>query len=495
MAALLIGARVLFFATDVQAGPGEGFSQTTAYSGGFVNQQDMVVASDGSVHILLEDATATTEFYVAGTGGSFAAPVFVNNTSGVGPSWTEMDIDGNDTLHAVHDGSFETITYGSKTADGSWSFEDVEFPARYGTIAADSTNRPHISYYSSLQQTGLRYGVRNGSSWSLETVVDTGPSAERYPAIDTDSSNTPYIFYFHFPSQSLRLAVLNGSSWSIETVVSGGVVWGGALYIDGNDKLHVAYARDPNGDGNYEIYYSTKVANQWVEELVAAGDFFVNNGRSVQVLLDDNGTPWVLYSDSLADTLYISARIGGAWRQAVVFESSDIVNAAFRLTGDTIHVTLADNLFPPGTGFVQYLIGNAGDLQPANVPVTIDIKPGNKRNVINPRANGGIWVAILSDTDPGSPFDPSSQVDIPTVEFGPDGAKAIRHKVKDKNKDGLGDLLLRFKIPATGIACGDTEATLSGETFDGQSFSGTDSLKTVGCKKPKNSKKKKHKGK
>jgi hypothetical protein len=121
--------------------------------------------------------------------------------------------------------------------------------------------------------------------------------------------------------------------------------------------------------------------------------------------------------------------------------------------------------------------------------VDIDIKPGNKRNVINPRAKGGIWVAILSDTDSGSPFDPSSQVDIPTVEFGPDGAKAIRHKVKDINRDGLGDLLLRFKIPTTGIACGDTEATLTGETFDGLSFSGTDLIKTVGCKPKKHCKK------
>jgi len=125
--------------------------------------------------------------------------------------------------------------------------------------------------------------------------------------------------------------------------------------------------------------------------------------------------------------------------------------------------------------------------------VGIDIKPGNKQNIINPRAKGSIWVAILSDTDPESPFDPSSQVDIPTVEFGPDGAKANRHKVKDINKDGLGDLLLRFKIPETGISCGDTEATLTGYTFDGQSFAGTDSIKTVGCKPKKCHKNKHHK--
>jgi hypothetical protein len=115
-----------------------------------------------------------------------------------------------------------------------------------------------------------------------------------------------------------------------------------------------------------------------------------------------------------------------------------------------------------------------------NVDVGIDIKPGNNRNQINPRSKGVIWVALLSDT--ASPFDPSSQVDIPTVEFGPDSATANRYKVKDINKDGLGDLLLRFKVPDTGIACGDTEATLTGETFGGQPITSSDAITTVGCR-------------
>ena len=115
-----------------------------------------------------------------------------------------------------------------------------------------------------------------------------------------------------------------------------------------------------------------------------------------------------------------------------------------------------------------------------NVDVGIDIKPGNNRNQINPRSKGVIWVALLSDT--ASPFDPSSQVDIPTVEFGPDSATANRYKVKDINKDGLGDLLLRFKVPDTGIACGDTEATLTGETFGSQPITSSDAITTVGCR-------------
>jgi hypothetical protein len=36
--------------------------------------------------------------------------------------------------------------------------------------------------------------------------------------------------------------------------------------------------------------------------------------------------------------------------------------------------------------------------------------------------------------------------------------------------------------PKNRIACGDTEATLTGETFDGSPITGIDAVKTVGCK-------------
>ena len=121
----------------------------------------------------------------------------------------------------------------------------------------------------------------------------------------------------------------------------------------------------------------------------------------------------------------------------------------------------------------------------AITPIVQEVSISIRARKIQARSRGRIWVAILSNTDNASPFDPASQVDIPTVEFGPDGAKAKRYKVRDINKDGLGDLLLRFKIRKTGIACRDTEATLTGKTFDGLSFTGTDSIRTARCKPKK----------
>jgi hypothetical protein len=121
------------------------------------------------------------------------------------------------------------------------------------------------------------------------------------------------------------------------------------------------------------------------------------------------------------------------------------------------------------------------DATPTALEVTVDIKPGEFPNTINPKSNGVISVAILTTAD----FD-ATTVDPLSVEFGPEGATEAHGKGhrEDVNGDGKKDLVLHFRTQETGIACGATEGVLSGETFAGQAIVGADSIKTVGCKKP-----------
>lgn len=50
--------------------------------------------------------------------------------------------------------------------------------------------------------------------------------------------------------------------------------------------------------------------------------------------------------------------------------------------------------------------------------------------------------------------------------------------------DGYGDLdlVLHFRTQETGIVCGATTASLTGETLEGDPIHGSDSIRTVGCK-------------
>ena len=112
------------------------------------------------------------------------------------------------------------------------------------------------------------------------------------------------------------------------------------------------------------------------------------------------------------------------------------------------------------------------------VVLDIDIKPGSDPNGVNPASKGVIPVAVLGSVN----FD-ATQVDFSTVEFGPDGATPVHDgHVEEVNNDDFIDMLFHFKVRETGIACGDTEATLTGQTFAGEEITGTESVKIAGCR-------------
>ena len=105
--------------------------------------------------------------------------------------------------------------------------------------------------------------------------------------------------------------------------------------------------------------------------------------------------------------------------------------------------------------------------------VEIDIKPGSDPNSINCRMNGVIPVAILTTSD----FD-ATTVDPSTVGFGPAAALRTHRRahIQDADGDGDMDMVLHFRQQDTGIASGDEEACLTGETTDGTAIEGCDAI-------------------
>jgi len=142
--------------------------------------------------------------------------------------------------------------------------------------------------------------------------------------------------------------------------------------------------------------------------------------------------------------------------------------------------TIRDNteLFPPIVTQYAWAV-HSGDVGVPVEVITIDIKPGSDPvNPVNSKSKGVIPVAVLGSMD----FD-ATQVDFSTVEFGPGKASPVHDgHVENVNGDGFEDMVFHFNTQGTGITCGDTEATLLGETFGGDAFSGTDSVKTARCK-------------
>jgi hypothetical protein len=186
----------------------------------------------------------------------------------------------------------------------------------------------------------------------------------------------------------------------------------------------------------------------------------------------------VLANDSLGNT-----------PSGVAIETGPANGSATVQADDTIQYI--PNISFIGEDTFEYRLTDAnGDSDVATVTVCvlfgsgqfpIDIMPADPGNNLNLRAGSGasISVAILSV---GGFCGAPNLIDPLTLMFGPGQASISGGpRVRDVDGDGNEDLLVKFLINETGIACGDTQASLSGSTFDFQSISGSDAINTFNC--------------
>jgi beta propeller repeat protein len=139
---------------------------------------------------------------------------------------------------------------------------------------------------------------------------------------------------------------------------------------------------------------------------------------------------------------------------------------------DGDHVVYTDN----AAGFEQvYLFTFAPEL----TEVGIDIRPRETPNNINPRSQGKVAVAILSDNG----FDTVAQIDRTSLTFGRTGDEPslafCNAGGDDVNGDGLPDLICHFSTQLTGFQPSDSVGTLKAVTVTGKPVKGTDSVRIV----------------
>ena len=254
---------------------------------------------------------------------------------------------------------------------------------------------------------------------------------------------------------------------------------------------------DVNGDGNPDVVVPS-YTNHSVDVLLGHGDGTFGDAISsdtggldaaaVAVAdVDGDGVLDSLAVSSCADFHCSTGMVGvllgngdGAFEPAVSYDSGGNGPgsvAAADLDGDAkpdiVVANFKVNALPLALG------GSVGVLLNRSfgpTPARIDINPGHFPNHVNPRSHALLRVALLATES----FDPTL-VDPRDVRFGPAGARPVGVRARDLDGDGRLDAVYYFRTNKTGIACGDASASLAG-VIDGQTFKGTDSIVTRGCR-------------
>ena len=261
--------------------------------------------------------------------GGALEPQTLSNLQVYGSHPHSLALDSNGDSHiSMYDSGNDNLKYISDSS-GPWvetSLVSANDVGGHNSLAIDSNNAIHIAYFGYLNPEGT--GVKNlmysscasscgtPSSWST-TIIDNSADVGKWTSLAIDSNDHLHISYYDSSTnKDLKYATCTSlcataSSWSSIAVDSNGDVGEyTSMTIDSNDDLHIVYSSDltqGTGSGNSNQYYATctlscTTASSWtITNLNAPEDSIQWNSLTV----DSNDVlHMVFYDQGLENPFY-----------------------------------------------------------------------------------------------------------------------------------------------------------------------------------------------
>ena len=265
--------------------------------------------------------------------------------------------------------------------------------------------------------------------------------------------------------------------------------FGSSLSTDGRSVLIGSYGPDADGQWTGAASVFVRDGDTWTHEarmLPSDSDLATAFGGSVAVA---GSTALVGARESgsrgtFSGAVYVFARTkAGGWIERAKLLASDA--SEFEYFGSSLAATA-------GAALIGALLGDGqgpatGAVYHFALPrqITIDVKPDEDRNSVNPRSRGVLPVALL-----GGPGLDVTRIETGSLRFGPRSASPVHavidsfvytEMLQDVNNDGFMDLLAHFSVWQAGLSCETGAAVLTGTTVDGFAIEGADRLTVSGC--------------
>jgi hypothetical protein len=279
----------------------------------------------------------------AGTHNSIAV-------DGMGKVHISYGVGGN-----FHFNPVSALRYATNSS-GNWEVTTIdasEGVGGYTSIATDSLNKVHISYYDYTNQ-DLKYATNASGIWVI-TTLDSVNDVGKYSSIAIDSIDKIHISYYDYTSRKLKYITNAAGNWISEEISNADNNCFCSISMDSNDKCHICFL---SGNALKVINNSTGTwSTTTIENNVSDSS---NAGMYTSIKIDSNNHAHISYAHKSMNDLKYATNVSGDWIITTV-EDMNGYNGEYSSLGIDSNGKIHISYYDYANGGIKYATNTFGD--------------------------------------------------------------------------------------------------------------------------------------